>query len=107
MQVTSTFWVVTQPLPRAVRTTIPHMKEEMLGFHMNPNAEIFIGEIALFRPCLSLNMEPLLQNTKGIPTIEHTLTIRLRCPAFSCQVYNRSVFAPNLFSMRPLEIISN
>ena len=31
MQVTSTFWVVTQPLPRAVRTTIPHMKEEMLG----------------------------------------------------------------------------
>ena len=24
------------------------MKEEMQGFHMNPIAEIFIGEIALF-----------------------------------------------------------
>ena len=47
MQGTSTFWVVTQPLPRAERATIPNLKEERLGFHMSPIAEIFIGEIAL------------------------------------------------------------
>ena len=40
MQVTSTFWVITQPLPTAERTTIPHLKEERQGFHMNPIAEI-------------------------------------------------------------------
>ena len=47
MQVTSTFWVVTQPLPTAERTTIPNLKEEKQGFHMSPIAEILIGEIAL------------------------------------------------------------
>ena len=47
MQVTSTFWVVTQPLPKAERATIPNLKEEKQGFHMSPIAEIFIGEIAL------------------------------------------------------------
>ena len=48
MQVTSTFWAATQPLPRAERATIPHMKEEMQGFHMNQISEIFFGEKALF-----------------------------------------------------------
>ena len=48
MQVTSTFWAATQPLPRAERATIPHMKEEMQGFHMNPISKMFFGEIALF-----------------------------------------------------------
>ena len=48
MQVTSTFWAATQPLPRAERATIPHMKEEMEGFHMNPISKIFFGEKALF-----------------------------------------------------------
>ena len=38
----------TQPLPRAERATIPHMKEEMQGFHMNQISEIFFGEKALF-----------------------------------------------------------
>ena len=47
MEVTSTFWVVTQPLPTAERTTIPNLKEEKQGFHMSPIAEIFIGEITL------------------------------------------------------------
>ena len=47
MQGTSTFWVVTQPLPRAERATIPNLKEERRGFYMSPNAEIFIGEIGL------------------------------------------------------------
>ena len=47
MQVTSSFWVVTQPLPTAERTTIPNLKEERHGFHMSPIAEIFIGEKAL------------------------------------------------------------
>merc|ERR1719264_2019094 len=36
MQVTSTFWVVTQPLPTAEKSTISQMKEERQGFHMNP-----------------------------------------------------------------------
>ena len=48
MQVTSTFWAATQQLPRGERDTIPHMKEEMQGFHMNPISEIFICEKALF-----------------------------------------------------------
>ena len=47
MQVTSTFWVVTQSLPTAERATIPHTKEERQGFHMNPITEIFLGKIAL------------------------------------------------------------
>ena len=46
MQVTSTFWVVTQPLPTEERTAIPNLKEKQ-GFHMSPIAEILIGEIAL------------------------------------------------------------
>ena len=48
MQVNSTFWAATQPLPRAERATIPHMKEEMQGFHMNQISEIFFGEKVLF-----------------------------------------------------------
>ena len=48
MQVNSTFWAATQPLPRAERATIPHMKEEMQGFYMNQISEIFFGEKALF-----------------------------------------------------------
>ena len=48
MQVTSTFWAATQPLPRAERATIPHMKEKMQGFHMNQISETFFGEKALF-----------------------------------------------------------
>ena len=48
MQVTSTFWAATQQLPRGERATIPHMKEEMQGFHMNPISEIFFGGKALF-----------------------------------------------------------
>ena len=44
---TSTFWVVTQPLPRAELATIPPMKEEMQGFHMTPRNKIFISEISL------------------------------------------------------------
>ena len=42
MQGTSTFWVVTQPLLRAERATIPNLKEERQGFHMSPIAEIFL-----------------------------------------------------------------
>ena len=48
MQVTSTFWAATQPLPRAERATIPHMKKEIEGFHRKPIYEIFFGEKALF-----------------------------------------------------------
>ena len=46
MQVTSTFRVITQPLPTAEKTTIPNLKEEKQGFHMSPIAEILIGKIA-------------------------------------------------------------
>ena len=58
---TSTFWAATQPLPRAKRATIPHMKEEMQDFHMNPMAEIFVGKIALF--------SALSQSKDGAPRI--------------------------------------
>ena len=44
----STFWAVTHPLPRTERTSIPHLKEDRLGFPMTPNALIFFGEITLF-----------------------------------------------------------
>ena len=46
----STFWAVTQSISRAELATIPSMKEEMQGFHMTPNFEIFICEITLFWP---------------------------------------------------------
>ena len=59
MQVTSIFWAAAQPLPRAERATIPHMKEEMQGFHMSPIAEILV-KYPCFQPCLSLNMEALI-----------------------------------------------
>ena len=48
MQVNSTFWAATHPLPRAERATIPHMKEEMQGFHMNQISKIFFVEKGLF-----------------------------------------------------------
>ena len=48
MQVNSTFWAAAQPLPRAERATIPHIKEEMQGFHINQISKIFFGEEALF-----------------------------------------------------------
>ena len=47
-QMSSTFWAVTHPLPRTERTSIPHLKEDSLGFPMTPNALIFFGEITLF-----------------------------------------------------------
>jgi hypothetical protein len=43
----STFWAATQSIPRAELATIPPMKEEMQGFHMTPNFEIFISEKTL------------------------------------------------------------
>ena len=51
---TSTFLVVTKPLPTAERATIPHLSEEMQGFHMNPNARIFLA-ICLFLDLSSSN----------------------------------------------------
>ena len=47
-QATSTFWAVTQPFLGAEQATVPDLKEERQGFHMNPFAEIFFCEIALF-----------------------------------------------------------
>ena len=49
MQVISTFWATTQPLPRAEIPTIPQMKEKIQGFHMTPIASILFGEIGLLR----------------------------------------------------------
>ena len=37
MQVTSTFWAAIHSLPRAELAIIPTMKEEIQGYHMNPN----------------------------------------------------------------------
>ena len=83
MQVTSTFWAATQPIPRAERATIPHMNEVMHGFYMNKISEIFFGEKALFS-ALSQSMgaaprkatlsvfpqEPLPSRTPLSPTVK-------------------------------------
>ena len=37
MQVTSTFWAAIHSLPRAELAIIPTMKEDIQGYHMNPN----------------------------------------------------------------------
>ena len=39
-QVTSTFWDGTQSFPGGEKANIPHMKEDIQGFHMNPNDKI-------------------------------------------------------------------
>ena len=64
MQVTSTFGAAIQPLPRAEKAAIPHMKDEMQGFHMNPIAEVFIGE--MFSALSQYMISPLLE--KGLFT---------------------------------------
>ena len=46
---TSTFWVVTQPLPTAERATIPNLKEDRQGFHMAPKIEVFDAEMTVCR----------------------------------------------------------
>ena len=41
-QVTSTFWDGTQSFLGGEQATIPHLKEETQGFHMNQKTEIVI-----------------------------------------------------------------
>ena len=48
----STFWSATQSLPRA---EVPPMKEEMQGFHLTPNLQIFISEKALLNHLYTSN----------------------------------------------------
>ena len=48
-QVISKFWDGTQSFLGGEQAAIPHLKEHIQGFHMNPNAIIFISKIGLFR----------------------------------------------------------
>ena len=45
MQVTSTFWAAIHSLPRAELAIIPTMKEEIQGYHMNPNYKKLVHPI--------------------------------------------------------------
>ena len=45
----SKFWDGTQSFLGGEQAAIPHLKEHIQGFHMNPNAIIFISKIGLFR----------------------------------------------------------
>ena len=47
-QVTSTFWDGTQSFLGGEQAAIPHLKEHIQSFHMNPNAKMFISEISHF-----------------------------------------------------------
>ena len=45
----SKFWDGTQSFLGGEQAAIPHLKDHIQGFHMNPNALIFISKIGLFR----------------------------------------------------------
>ena len=43
-QVASTFRDGTQSFPGGDQSSIPHLKEEIQGFHMNPKTALVIGD---------------------------------------------------------------
>ena len=43
-QVTFTFWDGTQSFPGGQKATIPHIKEEIQGYHMNQKTAIVISD---------------------------------------------------------------
>ena len=49
-QVTSTFWNRTMSFLKGEQVAIPHLKEQIQGFHVTPNAQIFLVKL----PCYGL-----------------------------------------------------
>ena len=43
-QVASTVWDGTKSFPGGEQSSIPHLKEEIQGFHMNPKTALVIGD---------------------------------------------------------------
>ena len=64
MHVSSTFWTVTKPLLIADRATIPHFNQDIQGFHMTPNAQMFLVKLPCYRLIIPLNIFPLVQSPK-------------------------------------------
>ena len=48
-EVASTFLDITQSISGECQATIPHLKEEIQGFHMNSFSLTFFGEITVLR----------------------------------------------------------
>ena len=60
MHMSSTFLTVTQPLLIADRATIPHFNQDIQGFHMIPNTQIFWLKQACSEPIIPLNVGSLV-----------------------------------------------